>query len=88
MRARGRSSARERERILGSLVHFQLYRRMSGWLWDEQTRFSGFAGTSQVYFAFQYSAVFDPATGFWARSLLVRISFSTPETVFFFFDGG
>ena len=44
-RARARARERERERAMGISVLFRLYRRMDGWLWDEQRRFSDFAGT-------------------------------------------
>ena len=44
---------------------------MYGWLWDEQRRFSDFAGTLHSLFTFQFAAIFDPAAGFQARRLLV-----------------
>ena len=51
-RARARAGVRKRERVLVSLVPFQLYCRMNGWLWDEQRRFSDFAGTLHSLFCF------------------------------------
>ena len=47
-----RQEGRRREGVLDSLVPFPIYWRMDGWLWDEQRRFSDFAGTLHSLFCF------------------------------------